>query len=677
MVYRHVAVYSMIALFCSLGARADVSLPPLFGDHAILMRGASTAVWGQASKGEKVIVTLAGRSAETVAPDDGWWTVRLDLTGVGDGPFELVAKGKSNEVVSRDVLVGEVWLASGQSNMEFKFHSDLFGDVLGSEKLFERAKGRPIRVFSKRLDWSMRRAMDHQNGKWILPTPEELRNCTAVGFSFIEALQSEIGGVVGLVDISIGGTRPIQWTDHERLMDIKWCSVHWTNQCEQIERSDNFNRWLSKNVPGETCHTPYSELMASDKWEKNCPLPTDVRRGVVYYRKVIDVPKGFTDAAPSDRYRLEGFTVDKTFLRLEIKDRFTWPETSQLLLGEHARSIHNWAPGFKDVVMGGSKIELLLRFEAVLPDAKVKIENLRLERNVSVPISLDGWDRLVWAVYPELDKSEALPIPFNVPQSRMENFYNSMVWPFRNLAFRGCIWYQGCSNTSMSDPISEYPVVFSRMVENWRDVFNHSSMPFYWCQLAGYGGFQSSPGRRSRHAEVREAQRRSRDVIPEPREMAVIFDTGESECHGRDKIPAGRRLAAIALAKTYGRSVPYRSPLMASVRRDGEAMIVDFDTAGAKLEARPVAKTYLVNATIGAKPTHRHSPESQLEGFELRGADGKWYWADAQIVGLTSVRVTAKGCVAPEIVRYNWGDMNIGNLWSDTGFPASCFTTER
>lgn len=213
---------------CLLGvsaavSRAEVTLPDLFGDHAILQRSQSTAVWGRAKPGEVVSVGIGEASDRVKTGTDGWWMAKIDTRRLGDGPFELKVVGPHDSVVSKDVLVGEVWLAGGQSNMEFKMRWWPFGAVMDLDRRKADCKGRPIRMFRARQRKDSDPFKDDApiawdaKGAWTVVSPATLESVTAVGYSFIDTLQKAIGGAAGVVDISWSGTRCWAWMPRERI----------------------------------------------------------------------------------------------------------------------------------------------------------------------------------------------------------------------------------------------------------------------------------------------------------------------------------------------------------------------------------------------------------------------------------------------------------------------------
>ncbi len=492
-----------LAACAGLGASAQVTLPDLFGSHAIVQRAKDTAVWGKATPGETVTVTLAGVSATARAAGDGWWLARLDTSNLGDGPFDLTAKGASGEVTSQDILVGEVWLAGGQSNMEFSMKS--YGGVVDYEQRAAACKGRPIRMFKMSHRSENAPIKGDAKGVWRVISPETLGSVTAVGYMFIDTLQRQIGGAAGVVDISWSGTRCWAW------------------------------------MPRETIDA-HEELKAERLHQEAL------------------IAKG------------EGAKVRKPVLRC----------------------------------------------------------------------------------------------------------WNNMFYPVSKMSCRGIIWYQGCCDSGHRDSRHLYPKWLSYMVADMRRELGKPHLPFLYCQLAGWQHLPASPDANPGPANLREGQRRAQKLIPDSA-MAVILDNSEHEIHGRFKGPAGDRLAALALNRVYGRKeVVCKSPDFAGATFGPSSADIRFDIEGSPLAAYALRESFTWNAKSNdvIRIVRRSSPASQLEGFTIRGADGKWRWADARITGRDTVKVWADGAANPTAVRYNWGMQGFGNLYNAAGLPASCFTTE-
>jgi len=269
---------------------------------------------------------------------------------------------------------------------------------------------------------------------------------------------------------------------------------------------------------------------------------------------------------------------------------------------------------------------------------------------------------------------ESLPEELKLTHLKVSQQYNRQFWPMRRLACRGVIWYQG--ENDAGTPLWDYAAYFADMIAVWRRDMERPGLPFYYCQLSGWGAPAERPGGDCSSANLREQQRRTLDLTANTG-MAALLETGECGIHGRDKLPAGRRLARIALAKTYGRkAVVWQNPNYRRCRREGSALLLTFETGGSPLAAGAVPAVYHVDRNTPDRPVVRHSPDSQLEGFELRDAAGAWHWADAEIAGPDTVRVHATGVATPVAARYGWARMAFGNLRNTGELPAFPFTTE-
>ncbi len=216
-------------------AQAAVTLPDLFGDHAIVQRAADTAVWGRETPGGRVVVELGGVTATATAGDDGWWRASLDTRQLADGPFDLRVKGAANEVVSKDILVGEVWLAAGQSNMEFTMKGG-FGAVWDWEARAKTCANRPIRMFRAVHGRASAPVKGDARGIWRVIDPTNLGAVTAVGYSFIDTVQKRLGGAAGVVDISWSGTRCWAWMSRARIDSVPELKAERIRQEEQTAK---------------------------------------------------------------------------------------------------------------------------------------------------------------------------------------------------------------------------------------------------------------------------------------------------------------------------------------------------------------------------------------------------------------------------------------------------------
>jgi len=274
----------------------------------------------------------------------------------------------------------------------------------------------------------------------------------------------------------------------------------------------------------------------------------------------------------------------------------------------------------------------------------------------------------------------APPVPAPLTQRPSFNYvasylYNGMIHPIVPYTMRGVIWYQGESNEGRGHL---YRKEFPMLIQDWRAQWKEGDFPFYFCQLANYRPKLPTPTE-SGWAEVRDAQ--SQTLSLPNTGQAVLIDTGESDnIHPRDKQTPGARLAAIALANTYGKPIPFSGPTYQSMAVDGDAIRLTFSHTDGDLIAKPLPETYLVTSKTGTAPPItaplvRNSPGSELEGFAICGTDHKWAWAQAKIEA-GGVKVWSSQFPSPVAVRYAWANNPTCNLFNGAGFPASPFRTD-
>ena len=663
--------FTIAAAFSIASVQADVRLPALFSDHAVLQKSAHVPVWGKADAGEKVTVTLGNRSAAATAGADGRWRVELDLADSAAGPFALTVEGK-NKVTVSDVLVGEVWLASGQSNMEF-----LLKNSAQANEEIARPANPLLRQFIVIKNASPE-PVDDVKGSWALASPEKRGGFSAVAYYFSKKLQSELGVPVGAVHSSWGGTPSEAWTSAESMdsvPDLKaarqlqagavaeypakkkaWVDAMaaWLKATAREDRAtadtaafsgvdSDTSAWVSVKIPGEI---------------KAAGLPAT---GAVWVRREVMLPsKPATDLWLN--LPINGF--DAVYWNGKKLAQTTF-ETFEGV--GHARAGGAYTVPAREVLEGRNVLAIRL-FEPATPakftaEPKLGSQALSGEWRAKAEFELPP---------PAADKPAPEPVSLPMlPQYRASHLFNGMLHPLIPYAMRGAIWYQGESNASRA---FQYRTAFPLMISDWRKQWKQDGLPFYFCQLANYMAKKAEPAE-SNWAELREAQ--SLALRLPNTGQAVLIDLGESgDIHPRNKKDPGERLALLALAKDYGKPVACSGPVFDSVKIENGKAILRFQHTEGGLVARPLPDTYLVSM-VPAKtaPLVRNSPGSQLEGFALCGADKKWVWADAKIEGETVI-VSSEKIPAPVAVRYAWADNPTCNLSNGAGLPASPFRTD-
>jgi len=678
MCYSVVKVPSFLAFTISVAlsascAWADVRLPAIISNHMVLKRTAEVPIWGWADPGEEVELTLNGQTLKAKAGDDGRWMVRLDLQNSAPGPFDMTVEGK-NKVVVADVLVGEVWVAGGQSNMEWTL-----GSTIGAPEEIASSANSMLRQFLVQKAASESPAEDCK-GSWVAASPQTSGGFTAVGYYFGKAIQKELKVPVGIINDNYGGTHSEAWTSGEAIdsmPDLKATRDRLRKTLEEYPQKkqafvEGMEAWIQKNGREDkpvADAAAYAGMDVSTKGWFPVKLPGPVvapglpRTGAVWLRSDVDVPtKGMqflTLFLPIDGYDSvywNGRLLKQTTCRdfpgkgsIRCYGPYSIP-ASEIRQGRNILAIRLYEPAGPALFTG-------------VPRADTKVLN-------------NGWVARAEYEFPSLDAqtvAEAPEPPMNppMPQNVACSLFNGMIHPILPYAITGVIWYQGESNAGRA---YQYRDAFPLVIEDWRKQWNQGAFPFYFCQLANFQEKNPQPDETA-WPELREAQSMSLRVPNTG--QAVLIDIGEAGfIHPRNKKDVGERLAKIALARDYGRDIPYSGPTYESMQVESGKILVKFTHADGGLIARPLPDTYVVRSDTNAiAPLVPNSPNSELEGFAICGADRKWLWADAKIDGDTVI-VWSDKVPAPVAVRYAWASNPTCNLYNGAGLPASPFRTD-
>ncbi|MGE9295275.1 MAG: sialate O-acetylesterase [Puniceicoccales bacterium] len=671
--------FTLTSLTAVCALHADVRMPALFSDHMVLQRSANAPVWGKADPGEKVVVSLDELSVETVTPENGQWALDLPLDGVSEGPHVLVIEGK-NRIEIQDVVLGEVWLCSGQSNMAFTLQNSIGG--VDEMKLPENRNLRHFLVTGPTAEFPKYDC----NGHWVIAGPDTIKSFTAVGYFFGKKLSSELNKPVGLINTSVGGTPVEKWMSMEAISQskaLKESAEKYHNEYyhefpkQQAEFIAKWNEWIETYHREDANPAAPEQFLEADSegWqpvELLGELPESIvpDAGVIWLRRTVDIE----DPDVSTWWTLNlGYPTG-------LYDVY-W--NGHRLLEETAKhagdqDISRAYISTKKIKQGAN--ELVLRLYQPQEGFAVSgdVRRFRLSFNQSWQ-SLEGiWEMKVESALPPLSEEAKsnFPTPPDEPKTASKNlpasWFNSKIHPLIPYAIKGAIWYQGESNSGRA---YQYRDAFPMMIEDWRTRWNQGDFPFYFCQLASYGAKNDAP-RESAWAELRNAQDQTLS-LPNTGQ-AILTDLGESrDIHPRNKEEVGERLAMIALAQDYGFDLEYSGPRFRSMDIEGPTIRLQFDHIGGGLVAAPVPENHVVQSRKDlVEPLVRNSPESQLEGFAICGVDQQWQWANAHIDG-TTVIVESPEVEAPIAVRYNWDSNPNGNLYNEAGLPAPPFRTDN
>lgn len=638
---------------------SELILPSIFGDEAILQRGRSNPVWGWDRPGQVITLTVEGDSAAhpsatAIAASDGSFRLACPELPAG-GPYRLRIRGSSERVLDR-VLVGEVWLASGQSNMEWKV-----AQASDAEREIAAATWPEIRMFtSARL--ASREISRVGGGQWRTCTPDTAHDFSAVGYYFARELHRELKVPVGIIDASWGGTPIEAWMGMNALrsvMDIDAELAQWSRSPSDVARiradyEAAMVRWEAENLPNDTGNEGEAKGWAradldDDAWP-SMTLPGAWQgrglrfNGTVWFRRTVEL-----DASWAGQ--------DLT-LSLGTIDDFDHTYFNGAEVGAHpkgtpgAYQIHRVYQIPAAMVRPGKNVIAVRVFDHIGeggfmgPSVEMFLETAGPERK---RLSLSGaWryevERRIPLVSFEVFKTCPAPPSILVQQNSPASLFGGMIAPLVPFGLRGVIWYQGESNTEQHQLYAQRMIA---MIRDWRAQFGQAAMPFYLTQLANYVASPAWPF-------LREAQA---DALSEPATgMAVTIDIGDSvDIHPKNKQEVGRRLSLLALARTYGRrDVEDSGPVFERVELgEGRARVHFIHAAGLRARGGGAVK-----------------------GFTLAGADGIHRPADARIDG-DSVVVTSAPVAEPKSVRYAWADDPVANLENGAGLPAAPFRTDR
>lgn len=650
-----------IGLLAASALHADVKLPALFSDRAVLQKSDRVPVWGKAEPGESVTVTLGKATATTTTGADGRWRVLLNLKSAGSEPGELIVQGK-NRLVASDVLVGEVWLCGGQSNMDFPLSAF---PIAKTE--VPNSTNPQLREFRVKKATSAE-PLDDVEGKWVIAGPQTSGSFSATGYFYGKTLQKTLQVPVGLVTSCIGGTFIETWMSREALASDPGITEGANRARAERVAFDTYvadhKAWQAKFGRVDRRASDAQVFAApgvdTNDWEP-VTLPGALGAagipdgGALWLRKVIPVPSA--DVVP-------GKGIDLFLEGIRDYAEIYWNGkkvgSSDLTDVAHRYGIRG------NLVLAGDGV-LAVRIFNPAKGAEILAKG-RFQGN-HVMLKGEWLAKVETALQPlEGDALSALPArpaatPYD-PQNVASYLFNGMISPVIPYGMRGVIWYQGEGNWNRG---YQYRTEFPALIKDWRAKWGQGDFPFYYCQVANFQARPKKPGD-DWQAELREAQ--SLALALPNTGQAILIDIGEEwNIHPANKIDVGDRLARIALAKTYGRDLVYSGPVYAAMAVEADKIRLRFTHTHGGLIAKPLSGEPNMVSLV------RNSPGGELEGFAICGEDRKWQWADAKIDGDTVV-VWSLQVPKPAAVRYVWSNNPLCNLYNGSGLPAGPFRTD-
>lgn len=632
-------------------------LPAIFGNHMVLQRGQVIPIWGLSAPTAYVTVSFHGDTASAMADIQGNWAMELGPYPEG-GPYTMTVESGNTKIEFKDVLIGEVWLASGQSNMEMSLNS-----VQNGYEETQNANFPQIRLFQTPL------VADSEpqftcGGSWTLCSPATAAGFSAVAYFFGRELHQRYNVPIGLIESAWGGTPAESWTSLEVLEE----NPVFESILERVPDPDE--DLPAKMQEWEVAHKLWEqEARLKDPGDKGYPLgfaqpdfddsnwetmtlpgPFDTNTpqllidGAVWFRTKVSIPREWEgESLALSLGAIDDF--DSTYYD-NVQVGATGLETPNSWMTPRHYTIHG-----KLVHAGEATIAVRVFDEAAQGGFTGHPDDMYLTLD-------DGGDRISlageWRFYVEYSRNHS-DVPPEPPCPGWNSWtpsglYNAMINPLIPYAIKGAIWYQGESN---ADRAYQYRTLFPTMITNWRDDWEQGDFPFYWVQLANFGASNADPVE-SDWAELREAQSMTLD-LPNTGQ-AVTIDIGDTvDIHPKNKQDVGKRLALIAMAQAYGEDdIVCSGPAYHTMKVEGNKATIYFTHADGGLsvnDGRPVT------------------------GFAIAGKDRIFHWAQAEISG-EQVIVSCEKVPNPIAVRYGWSGNPEVNLYNRSGLPASPFRTD-
>ncbi len=643
-------VTCLILLFLHEGAWGNVRLPVLISDGMVLQRDTKINIWGWASPGEKVTVKFIGKIFHAATDRNGNWKAVLPPVKAG-GPYTMEITGK-NTITIKDILLGDVWFCSGQSNMVLNMErvKEKYPDDIASANFPE------IRNFFVPTASDVVSTHDDlPQGKWVSASPENVLNFGAVTFFFARSIYNEYKIPIGIINSSVGGTPIEAWISKDGFKEFPQV----INRIENFKDTAFINPVLRSaakktgSAQAASGNTGMKDrgMIGSETWYDPAYIPEGWHNfwlpgylddqgvrgldGIIWFRKEINIPGSMCDK-PAKLFLGRIVDADEVYVNGVLSGSVSYqypPRRYNLPAGL-------LKPGKNFIVVRLTNYSGKGGFVPDKPYWLVAGDD---------SIDLRGeWLYKVGQVFRPADPGTMPDKPALVMQNEPTGLYNTLVAPVINYRIKGILWYQGEANTGRP---GEYQKLLSALINDWRNKWQEGMIPFLYVQLPNFMEVQYLPSE-SNWTELRFAQLKSLSVPNTA--MAVTIDAGEwNDIHPLEKKVVGERLALAARKLAYGdENVVYSGPIYKSLIKEGNRILIDFDHTGSGL---------IVEGG------------GDLNYFAVAGADKKFVWADA-VIENNRVVVWSDDIPDPVWVRYAWADNPEGaSLYNMEGLPASPF----
>ena len=641
-------IFLFALLICST-TFAKIKLPSVLSDNMVLQRNTNANLWGFGSANTEITITTSWnkKSYKAKSSANGDWKIPVSTPNFG-GPYQVtISDGEA--ITLKNVLIGDVWICSGQSNMEMPL--DGWVRVKNYEQEVQDANYPKIRLVQAEHATSyvpLNDAKLNNGGGWEECTPKSAKEFSAVAYFFAREIYKQTGIPIGLIHTSWGGTIAEAWTSASAL--------------KTMPDFANALKMATEKAAGKL--TPYADKLKTWNAEVMKADQGYINDQPVWVKPDFDDSNWKTMATPGvwDGDDLKNFDgVVWARKKIEVSQAMAGKEL-QLDLGTIDDNDVTYFNGIKVGETVGVTNLRTYKIPADLVKAETNVITVRIfdtgggggfsgDTN-ALRLKANGGDSVAlagdWKYKIGFDLTKVPPMPQSDSNpNQVSVLYNAMIHPFLNYTIKGALWYQGESN---ADRAEQYRTLFPLMITDWRNKFKQGDFPFYFVQLANFMAKEKEPGE-SNWAELRDAQK-SALKLPNTG-MATIIDIGErDDIHPKNKQDVGKRLALIALHNDYKKDIEYAGPMLKSSKFEGKNAVLSFSHAKG------------LHVQGGGK----------LMGFAIAGDDKVWHWADASVKG-SDVTLTAQEVPQPRFVRYDWANNPDGNLYNDSDLPASPFQT--
>lgn len=660
----------MLPVHIALNAsgKSRIIIPAVFSDNMVLQQKTRVTFWGKASAGMEIKLSGSwGSISESSVNDDGSFKLTLQTPEAG-GPFEVSLEIGDSVIVYKNVLIGEVWLCSGQSNMEMPL-----GGWMPHDSIFTAAQEIPKAFYKNLRFFTVAKAYSvtpefNCGGSWSICTPPDASAFSAAAFFFGKKLMEKLNVPIGLIHSSWGGTPVESWisgkflgtvdeytglinkmaeTEKESAALKAWLETHETMN---VKKADERIKYYGLKFGDTACAASdyndslWSEMKLPVLWENTGLGNFD---GAVWFRKKIDIPDSWLnrelvlELGPID-------DMDNTYVNGEKVGSYAmsgyWQqeriyEVPAQLTGKKEMTI---AVRVLDTQGGGGIYGLPEKMFVHPKDSDEKILLAGMWKYLPVAELVSGRFYIFGAEGMDFMNRPKVTVPLSANTPTM--LYNGMIAPLIPFSIKGVIWYQGESNADNSE---KYKILFPLMIQNWRADWNEGDFPFYYVQIAPFN-YGESIGSQA----LREVQMQTLSV--KNTGMAVTLDIGNvNNIHPGNKKDVGERLARWALAKDYGKNVVFSGPHYKKMKIQKDKVILTFDYADGLILKQRNGKT----------------------NFEIAGSDSVFHDAGVNVKN-NSLIISSPDVKNPAAVRYCWGNTAEATLFNDAGLPASSFRTD-